>query len=164
MRALQLLVFFSLVLSGCLLAGLQAARLDSNAQTSVSQSAKNSAPSFSSSNTKDQQRALAALRQLLVDSSQFEETFLKPVNILYIKYRIADLLWEHDPKLARRLFVEAFREAESDELNQGPGKMGLRLRQEILELLLPHDAGLAEELAASPTMHDDVPHMRALGD
>jgi len=107
---------------------------------------------------------VAILRQILADSSQFEETFNKPINILYLKYRVADLLWEHDQKLARRLFVEAFQEAGSKRFDQGPMDVSMRLREEILELLLPHDAGLGEELATSPAMYDNVPHMRALGE
>src|SRR5262245_47497396 len=157
MRSIQLLACFIFISVVCLPVRAQASRSSNYTQTSASQPAKNPEPSFSSSNTKDQKRAVAILRQILADSSLFEETFLKPVNILYLKYRVADLLWEQDPKLARRLFVEAFREAESKELDRHG--VSLRLRQEILELLLPHDAGLAEELATSPTMHDDVPYL-----
>src|SRR5262249_36842561 len=104
------------------------------------------------------------LRQLLTESGQFEETFLKPVNILYLKYRIADLLWEQDPELARRLFIECFQEAGSKKLGaSGPGSdLGLRMRREILEHLFPHDATLAEELATSFTAQDDAPYMQAL--
>jgi len=163
MLSLQLLACFISISVACLPVKAQASRPSNYTQTSASQPTKNPEPGFSLSNAKDQQRAVAILRQILADSSQFEETFLKPVNILYLKYRVADLLWEQDPKLARRLFVEAFREADSKRLGQGPG-MNLRLRREILELLLPHDAGLAEELATSPTMHGDVPHMQALGE
>lgn len=162
MRALLLPACFIFVSAGCLPVRAQAYRPSNYTQTSSSQPAKNHEPGFSPSNTKDQQRALAVLRQILADSSRFEETFLKPINTLYLKYRVADLLWEQDPKLARRLFVEAFREAESKRFDRR--EMSLRLRREILELLLPHDAGLAEELATSPTIHDDVPHMQALGE
>src|SRR5262245_46523004 len=163
MRSLQLLACFISISVVCLPVKAQASRSSNYTQTSASQPAKIPEPGFSSSNAKDQQRAVAILRQILADSSRFEETFLKPVNILYLKYRVADLLWEHDSKLARRLFVEAFREADSKRLGQGR-EMNLRLRREILELLLPHDAGLAEELTTSPAMPDDVPHMQALGE
>jgi hypothetical protein len=109
MRSLQLLACFISISVVCLPVKAQASRPGNYTQTSASQPAKNPEPGFSSSNAKDQQRAVAILRQILADSSQFEETFLKPVNILYLKYRVADLLWEQDPKLARRLFVESFR-------------------------------------------------------
>jgi tetratricopeptide (TPR) repeat protein len=163
MRSLQLLACFISISVACLPVKAQASRPSNDTQTSASQPAKNPEPGFSSSNAKDRQRAVAILRQILADSSKFEETSLKPVNILYLKYRVADLLWEQDPKLARRLFLEAFREADSKRLGQRLG-MNSRLRREILELLLPHDAGLAEELATSPTMHDDVSQMQALGE
>src|SRR5262245_56830326 len=161
MRSIQLLACFIFISVVCLPVRAQASRSSNYTQTSASQPAKNPEPSFSSSNTKDQKRAVAILRQILADSSLFEETFLKPLNILYLKYRIADLLWEQDPKLARRLFIEAFQEAGDKRLDT-VSNMSLRLRQEILEHLLPHDASLAEELANSITRQNDVPHMQAL--
>jgi tetratricopeptide (TPR) repeat protein len=163
MRALVLTAFFIFISSVCLPVRAQVSRPGNYIQKSASQQAKNPEPGVSSSSTKDQQRAVAILRQILSDSSQFEETFNKPLNILYLKYRVADLLWEHDQKLARRLFVESFQEAGSKSFDQGPVEVSMRLREEILELLLPHDAVLAEELATSPAMYDGVPHMRALG-
>jgi tetratricopeptide (TPR) repeat protein len=161
MRALQFLVFFSLITLFYFPTRSRASGPEKCTQISSSQQGKSSELNFSSSKTEDQQRALAILRQLLAESSQFEETFLKPVNILYLKYRIADLLWEHDPTLARRLFVEAFQEAESKKLGQRP-ELSLRMRREILELLFPHDATLAEELALSFTVQDDAPYMQRL--
>jgi hypothetical protein len=163
MRALVLTAFFIFISSVCLPVRAQVSRPSNYIQKSASQQAKNPEPGVSSSSTKDQQRAVAILRQILSDSSQFEETFNKPLNILYLKYRVADLLWEHDQKLARRLFVESFQEAGSKSFDHGPVEVSMRLREEILELLLPHDAVLAEELAISPAMYDGVPHMRALG-
>ena len=163
MRALVLTAFFIFISSVCMPVRAQVSRPSNYIQKSASQQAKNPEPGVSSSSTKDQQRAVAILRQILPDSSQFEETFNKPLNILYLKYRVADLLWEHDQKLARRLFVESFQEAGSKSFDQGPAEVSMRLREEILELLLPHDAVLAEELATSPAMYDGVPHMRALG-
>jgi tetratricopeptide (TPR) repeat protein len=164
MRALHLLIFFSLINLFCFPTRPQASRPEMRAGTSFTQQAKSAEPNFSSSKTKDQQRALTVLRQLLTESGQFEETFLKPVNILYLKYRIADLLWEQDPELAHRLFIERFQEAGSKKLGaRGPGSdLGLRMRREILEHLFPHDATLAEELATSFTAQDDAPYMQAL--
>jgi tetratricopeptide (TPR) repeat protein len=163
MRALQLLACFIFVSAVYLPVGAQASRSSNNIQTSASQQAKNPEPDFSSSNTKDQQRAVAILRQILADSSQFEETSNKPISILYLKYRVADLLWEHDQKLARRLFVEAFQEAGSERYDHAPMEVSMRLREEIVELLLPHDSSLAEELVTSPSFYNGVPHMRAMG-
>jgi tetratricopeptide (TPR) repeat protein len=163
MRALVLTACFIFVSSVHLPVRAQVSRPGNHTQIFTSQQAKNSGPGFSSPSTKDQQRAVAILRQILADSSQFEETSNKPISILYLKYRVADLLWEHDQKLARRLFVESFQEAGSKRFDQGPMEVSMRLREEILKLLLPHDAGLAEELATSPAMYDGVPHMRTLG-
>jgi hypothetical protein len=148
MQAVQFLVFLSLINLYCFPTRPQASQLGKYTRMSFSQQAKSSEPNFSSSKTKDQQRALIVLRQLLIESEQFEETSLKPVNILYLKYRIADLLWAREPTLARRLFVESFQGAESKKLNQsGHGSdLSLRMRREILDLLFPHDATLAEEL------------------
>jgi tetratricopeptide (TPR) repeat protein len=164
MRALRFLIFFSLINLFCFPTRPQASRPEKRALTSFTQQTKSAEPNFSSSKTKDQQRALIVLRQLLTESGQFEETFLKPVNILYLKYRIADLLWEQDPELARRLFIECFQETGSKKLGaRGPWlDLGLRMRREILEHLFPHDATLAEELATSFTAQDDVPYMQAL--
>jgi tetratricopeptide (TPR) repeat protein len=163
MRALVLTACFIFISTVCQPVIAQVSRPGNYFQIYASQQAKNPGPGFSSSNTKDRQRAVAILRQILADSSQFEETYNKAINILYLKYRVAVLLWEHDQKLARRLFVEAFQEAGSKSYDQGPMEVSMRLREEILELLLPHDAGLAEELATSPAMYDGVPRMRALG-
>ena len=164
MQALQFLVIFSLISLYCFPTRPQASQLGKYTRISFSQQAKSSEPKFSSSKTKDQQRALIVLRQLLTESEQFEETFLKPVNILYLKYRIADLLWEQEPTLARRLFVESFQEAGSKKLSLGGHRsdLSLHMRREILDLLFPHDATLAEELAISFTVQDDAPQMQVL--
>lgn len=165
MRILRFLIFFSTVNLYYFPAKPQASQIEKRAAVSFTQQAKSAEPNSSSLKTKDQQRALTVLRQLLTESGQFEETFLKPVNILYLKYRIADLLWEQDPTLARRLFVECFQEAGSKKLgSRGLGSdLSLRMRREILEFLFPHDATLAEELAISFTLQDHASYMQMLG-
>jgi tetratricopeptide (TPR) repeat protein len=161
MQALQFLVLSSLINLYCFPPEPQGSQIREHTWTSFLQQAKSSEQDFSSSKTKDQQRALIVLRQLLTESEQFEETFNKPISILYLKYRIADLLWEQEPTLARRLFVESFQEAASKKNGQY-SDLSLRMRTEILELLLPHDATLAEELAIALTLQGDAPYMEML--
>ncbi len=108
--------------------------------------------------TTDRQRAVIVLRELLAESDRFEENFNKPINLLYLKYRIADLLWDDDPALARRLFIESFREAggKKDGFRPVEREISLRMRREILQMLFPHDATLAEEMAISFTVQDNA--------
>lgn len=92
-----------------------------------------------------ERRAVQLLNELLQDTEKLEDNFLKSINVLYLKYRIADLLWDYDQPKARRLFIESFEAADK----RIAAEMSSQLRSEIIDFLLPHDAVLAEELAAS---------------
>ena len=107
-------------------------------------------PAKTSAKTREDQaaqerRAVQLLNELLQDTEKLEDNFLKSVNVVYLKYRIADLLWDYDQPKARRLFIESFESADK----RIDAEMSSRLRSEIIDYLVPHDAVLAEELAAS---------------
>ncbi len=131
-----------------LLSIITAFSVSATTQSFQNKSISNEQVQRSNKRLSEQRRALEVLNHLLDEANGFEKTFLKSVNVIYIKYRVADLLWHYDQPKARRLFIEAFNEADKKTSN-GSNELSLRLRSEILEFLLPHDVALAEELATS---------------
>ncbi|MGH9944228.1 MAG: hypothetical protein ACRD9R_17925 [Pyrinomonadaceae bacterium] len=110
-----------------------------------------------SSLTLNQQNALLALEQLLNRAKSFENARLR----IRTQAHIADTMWAHDEPRARRLFEEAFREADilnsakrSNNTLMGPSPSGPLspdggLLKEILALASRHDISLVEKLVAS---------------
>ena len=103
--------------------------------------------------TVDQQSALMALDRLLGEAKSFKSSELR----VRTHARVADMLWGYDEPRARRLFAEAFTEADSLDAARpasgasppAPALPHNNLRGEVLARASRHDAELAEKLAAS---------------
>ncbi len=92
-----------------------------------------------------QLRAVQLLNEILQEAEQLEEKFRKDGTLLFLKPRIADLLWVHDQAKARQLFIDTF----NAKVKIPEPELRIRLRSELISYLLPHDPVLAEELATS---------------
>ena len=101
----------------------------------------------------DQQRVIERLRQLDRALEKLADERLR----IQMQARLADVLWAYDEVDARRSFETAFhaieeikpKRAEHNFSFLSPEQVKLRLRREVLGLILRHDARLARQLVES---------------